>query len=400
MRGLSRFVVAAAAAMTFPLGVDAQSNVPSNNSVSRASLAGCQWQPIGQFPGLVPRALAVGDDGSIVLAADDVSDANRSVMVTLRQAARGGAWEEVDRYLPAGSTSTGARALHVDGDGNVFVLAWEQRGQEPLLTLRRSFGEGNPGTWETAETHWPLLPGGALASDPGGRVYVAYGFAGPSGVGWRVESALRGIGAFVVENETRVAGFYGAAPQDLELSGGGALFLTVQLDGAPDEWVVRSRPLRADGRPGTWRTIDRYRLTPDAYGLAPRAVVPMDDGSLLVAGLGVRGGGSDDYLWLERSRSARGKWKTAAFQLTTGRHSFAHDAAATRDGIAVLGVGYSAAGASLVLRESVDGGASWRTALQVAGVTDSWSARLAIGGNSAAVAAAIQGTATVLACLR
>lgn len=400
MRGLSNLAVAAVAAMALPFGVDAQVTAPSTDSASRASLAGCQWQPIGQFPTLQPRALAVGEDGSLLLAADDMSVAGRSVMVTLRRPAQGGDWEEVDRYLPAGAASTGARALHVDQDGNVFALAWEQRGNTPLLSLRRSFGEGFRGTWETAETHWPLQPGGALTSDPSGRVYVAYGFAGPNGIGWRVESALRGIGAFSRENEARIGGFFGAAPQDLERTANGTLLVAVQLDGTPDEWMVRSRPTRPDGRPSTWRTIDRYQLTRDAYGLAPRAVVAMDDGSLLVAGLGVRGRGSDDYQWLERWRSPRGKWRTAAYQLSTGHHSFAQDAAATRDGVAVLGVGYTATGGNLVLRESADGGVSWRTALQIGAITDPWSARLAIGGNTAAVAAAIQGAATILACTR
>jgi hypothetical protein len=400
MRGLSTLVVAAVAAAAFPIGVDAQLTAPSTESASRASLARCQWQAIGQFPKLQPRGIAIGEDGSLLLAADEPGVGGRTLMVILRRPAHGGAWEEVDRFLPAGATSTGARALHVDDDGNVFALAWEARGNNPVLTLRRSFGDGTAGTWETAETHWPLQPGGALASDPSGRVYVAYGFAGPSGIGWRVESALRGIGAFSVENETRVTGFDGASPQDLERTANGTLLVAVQLDGNPDEWIVRSRPVLGNGRTLPWRTIDRYQLTRDAYGLAPRAVVSTDDGALLVAGLGVRGGGSDDYRWIERWRSPRGKWRTAAFQLATGMHSFAQDAAATRNGVAVLGVGYTATGGRLVLRETTNGGATWRTALQVSDVTDPWSARLAVGGSTAAVTAAIQGAATVLACLR
>ena len=54
----------------------------------------------------------------------------------------------------------------------------------------------------------------------------------------------------------------------------------------------------------------------------------------------------------------------------------------------------------LVLRESTNGGATWRTALQVGSITDPWSARMALAGNTAAVTAAIGGAATVLACLR
>ena len=217
------------------------------------------------------------------------------------------------------------------------------------MILRRSLNGGAAGTWESGETQWPGSAGGALTSDPSGRVYVAFGFAGPGGVGWRVESALRGIGAFALDDEVRFTGASAALPQDFERKADGTLVLAGQLNGSPDEWVVRSRP---DGRAGVaWRTIDRFQLTKDAYGLAPRAIVAMPDGRLLVAGLGVRGGGSNDYQWLERWQNARGKWKTFAYQLATGLRSLAQDAAATRAGVAVLGVGYTERQQAGVARE-------------------------------------------------
>src|SRR6185503_13204825 len=158
-----------------------------------------------------------------------------------------------------------------------------------------------------------------------------------SGKGWRVESALRGIGAFTIEDEVTFGANYGAAmPQDFERRADGTLVVAAQLDGSPDEWVVRTRPARGNA---AWRTIDRFQLTPNAYGLVPRAIVAAPDGRLLVAGLGVRGGGSDDYLWLERWQNRKGKWTTAAYQLSPGVTSVAQDAAATRNGVAVLGVG-------------------------------------------------------------
>jgi hypothetical protein len=362
-----------------------------------ATFVGCNWQELGRFPGLVPRAVAIGKDGAVLLAADDFSDPSRSALVVLRRAAAGAAWETVDRYLPTGASSTGVRAMHVDADGNVFVLGWELTSDQSRLLLRRSFGAGTAGTWESGETSWPHSSGGALGSDPGGRLYVAHGTPASRSIGWRVESALRGMGAFSLEDEVTFGTAYGAAaPQDFERQPDGTLVVAGQLDGAPDEWVVRARSPQSY----RWRTIDRYRLTADAYGLVPRAIVAADDGRLLVAGLGVRGGGSDDYLWLERWQNARGRWRTFAYQLSPGVTSVAQDAAALPGGVAVLGVGYAPGNAYLVLRESNDGGGRWQTALQVSGVTDPWSARLAVDGDSAVVAASVQGAASVLGCAR
>jgi len=397
MRLLSNLVLAAIAALGVPLAAHAQLAAPAKTP--KASLAGCSWTEIGRFSGLAPRALAIGVDGALLLAADDFSDAAHPALVVLRQSAPGATWENVDRFRPAGVDSSGARALHVDDDGNVFVLGWKTENSSQQLILRRSLNGGLAGTWENGETTWPGSPGGALGSDPSGRIYVAYGFADSSGIGWRVESALRGIGAFGREDEVTFSGAYGAIPQDFERKADGSLVVAGQLDGNPDEWVVRSRPQRG-GAPSKWRTIDRYQLAPNSYGLAPRAIVSTPDGRLLVAGLGVRGGGSDDYQWLERWQNVRGKWKTYAYQLATGFNSFAQDAAATRSGVAVLGVGVTPAGTNLVLRESTDGGNRWQTALQLAGISDPWAARLAVSAASAAVAASLPGAAVVMGCNR
>ena len=396
MRLLSNLVLAALAALGAPLAANAQLVAPAKQP--KASLVGCSWQEIGRFPNLAPRALGIGRDGALLLAADDFTDTTHPALVVLRQSAPGASWESVDRFRPAGADSSGARALHVDSDGNVFVLGWTSEHGTPQLVLRRSLNGGLAGTWESGETTWPAQPGGALGSDPSGRIYVAYGFADRSGIGWRVESALRGIGAFAAEDEVTFDGLYGAAPQDFERKADGTLVVAGQLDGNPDEWVVRSRAGR--GGAAAWRTIDRYQLAPNSYGLAPRAIVATPSGRLLVAGLGVRGGGNDDYQWLERWQNARGQWRTVAYQLATGFNSFAQDAAATRSGVAVLGVGTTPTGNSLVLRESTDGGNRWQTALQLAGIADPWTARLAVSAASAAVAASLPGAAVVLGCNR
>ncbi|HEV8242350.1 MAG TPA: hypothetical protein VGS57_23490 [Thermoanaerobaculia bacterium] len=395
---LSNLALAALAALGVPLAAHAQLVAPAKSP--KASLAGCAWTEIGRFPNLAPRGVAAGPDGSLFLAADDLTDAAHPMLVVLRQSAPGAAWEGVDRYRPTGVDSSGARALHVDADGNVFVLGWKTENDRQQLFLRRSLNGGLAGTWESGDETWPATPGGALGSDGSGRIYVAYGFADSGGIGWRVESALRGIGAFAPEDEVTFSGPFGAAPQDFERKADGTLVVAGQLDGNPDEWVVRSRPTPRGNAAGVWRTIDRFELAPNSYGLAPRAIVATSDGRLLVAGLGVRGGGQDDYQWLERWQNARGKWKTVAYQLATGFNSFAQDAAATAAGVAVLGVGYTAAGATLVLRESSDGGSHWQNALQLAGITDPWTARLAVSAKSAAVAASLPGAAVVLGCNR
>jgi hypothetical protein len=394
MRPLSNLVVAVLAALGAPLAAHAQlASAPAKSA--QPALVGCSWQEIGRFPNLAPRALAIGSDGALFLTADDFTDATHPALITLRQPAPDANWETVDRFLPSGAQGSGARALHVDDDGNVFVLGWLTAADRQQLILRRSFGDGAAGTWESAEAQWPASAGGALGSDRDGRIYVAYGFTGPAGVGWRVESALRGIGAFAPEDEATFSGPFGAAPQDFERQADGTLIVAGQLDGNPDEWVVRSR---RDG--AAWRTIDRYRYDRDSYGLAPRGIVSTPDGRLLVAGLGVRGGGANDYQWLERWQNARGKWKTVAYQLANGFNAFAQDAAATRNGVAVLGVGATSTGSSLVLRESTDGGTRWQTALQLAGITDPWTARLAVSAASAAVTASLQGAAVVIGCNR
>jgi hypothetical protein len=398
MRPLCTIVLAALAAVGAPLASAAQLVAPAK--APKASLAGCSWRSLGQFPNLVPRAL-VASAGDLLLAGDDVSQPGRSVMVVLRQPASGGNWEVVDRFLPDGAIQTGARALQVDEDGNAYALAWEQRSNGSQMVLRRSFQDGTAGTWESAESSWPSTqPGGALATDPSGRVYVAYAIAGSNGVGWRVESSLRGVGAFALEDEFIASGVYGAIPFDLERGSDGTLFVAGQLNGEPDEWVVRSRPARRDGTVGKWATIDRYALSPTSYGLVPRAIAVNRDGRLLVAGLGVQGGGKDDYQWIERWQNARGRWRTTSFQLAPGVTSAAQDAARTDNGVAVLGVGYTSTGGRLLLRETTDNGAHWETALDVPGVTDMWSPRLAVTSRGAAVTASVGGSAVVVGCSR
>lgn len=398
MRPLSNFVVAACAALGAPLALQAQIVAPAKSP--KAALVGCSWQEIGRFPKLAPRSLAVGRDGALLLAADDLTDVAHPMLVVIRQPAPGASWEGVDRFRPAGADSSGAYALHVDDDGNVFVLGWQTTTGRQELILRRSLNAGLAGTWESGEQTWPSAGGGgALGSDRDGRIYVAYGFADRSGVGWRVESALRGIGAFAAEDEVTFEGALGAAPQDFERKADGTLVIAGQLDGEPDQWVVRARAQRG-GAVGLWSTIDRFELTKNSYGLAPRAIVSTNDGRLLVAGLGVRGGGSDDYEWLERWQNARGKWKTVAYQLANGYNSFAQDAAATRNGIAVLGVGTTPTGSNLLLRESTDGGSHWQTAFQLAGIANPWTARLAVSAASAAVSASLADAAVVFGCNR
>src|SRR4029079_12145062 len=148
-------------------------------SVQPMSLSQCEWQPLAQFSNTVPRALATTPDGGLLLAADDLSDPAHTTLVTLRWDGPGASWQVVDRYLPEGSTATGARALHVDAEGNALVLAWEQGGSDTQLLLRRSFGAGDAGTWESGETRWEAQRGGGLASTPDGRLFVAYGFRDP-----------------------------------------------------------------------------------------------------------------------------------------------------------------------------------------------------------------------------
>src|SRR5204863_5517644 len=128
-------------------------------------------------------------------------------------------WQEVDRFLPEGSTDSGARAMEVDADGNVYVLAGEMSAGGTDLLLRKSLGSGEAGTWESSETHWFALEGGALASDPDGRIHVAYAFGGPEGIGWRVVSAPRGSNDFAVEDELRVNGAYRIIPEDMTRAG-------------------------------------------------------------------------------------------------------------------------------------------------------------------------------------
>ena len=396
MRPLYTRALVALAALGLPMAAEAQ--LAPQTAPAKASLTACNWQPVGAFPGLLPRALAVAPDGVLLLAADDTTAPNGSVAVILRLPAGGGPWEPVDRYLPAGSRATGVRALHVDADGNAFLLAWVQGSASSQLVLRRSFGSGTADTWEDAEARWVLSPGGALTSAPDGRLYVAYGYAGPGGVGWRVESALRGMGAFALEDDFAVTGFGAAIPQDLERAPDGTLLVAGQLDGSPaDDWVLRGTQSARNGS-SAWRTLDRFKLTPNSYGMTPRAVVAARNGRVLVAGGGVRGGGSDDYQWLERWQNGRGRWKTSAFQLAPGLTSLALDATTTRAGIAELGIGFTPSGVMLLLRESTDGGNRWQTVLQVAGITDLWSARLAVGDQGAAVTASVQGGAAVIAC--
>lgn len=391
MRSLVTYAVTALAVLGLPVAGYGQRAASTTTSLGR-----CDWQPIGQFSHLAPRALAATPDGGLLLAADDLTDSAHSTLVTLRWDPAAASWQEVDRYLPDGSTATGARALHVDADGNAYVLAWERRDDGVDLLLRRSFGAGVSGTWESSEARWPAQAGGALGSDPDGRLYVAYGFADPTGIGWRLESALRGIGAFAVEDVLRVSGVVGAMPQAIARTDNGSLYVAGQLDGAPDQWLVRART--GGARKAAWRTIDRYKLSPTSYGLSPRAVVPLADGRLLVAGLGVRGGGSDDYEWIERWQGRGGNWQTRRYQLQSGLTTMALDAAATASGVAVLGIGSTISGVSLVLRETSNSGADAHTVLQLSGVSDLWSARLAIGSRLAAVAASVDGEATVVGC--
>src|SRR5581483_10772620 len=197
-------------------------------------------------------ALAATPDGGLLLAADDLTDPSHSALITLRWDASSG-WQIVDRYLPADASATGARALNVDSQGNAYVLAWEMRGAESVLLIRRSLTGGTAGTWDSSETTWTNAPGGALGSDPSGRVYVAYGFADASGVGWRVESAPHATGSFTVEDELRVPGVNGVLPEAIARGNDGALYVAGQLDGTPDEWLVRARGMQGARNKAAWQ---------------------------------------------------------------------------------------------------------------------------------------------------
>ena len=392
MRSYVSCVVAALAALA---------SVPTGATAAAPTLKSCRWEPQARYIDLVPRALATTPDGSVLLAADDYSDPAHPAVRVLRGSGDGADWQEVDRFLPAGAAGSGARALHVDADGNAFLLAWVQSSAGTDLVLRRSAAEGAAGTWELADERWPFAVGGALGSDTTGRVYVAYGFAGPAGIGWRVVSALRGVGAFRVEDEFCPTGnLTQAVPLDLERAPNGALVVAGQLDGDPDEWVVRQRRLRPNGRPGVWQTIDRYQLSATSYGLLPRAVVPLAGGGVLAVGAGVPGGQAHDYRWLERRKLGNGnRWITRAYQLVGGQHSEAYDATRAGAGIAVAGIGQSPTGNRLQVRESADNGRTWETVVEVAGV-DRNPAAIAARGASLWIAAVIEGAAVVIGCER
>ena len=389
MRSLVTYAVAATAA----LGLFAASAL-----ASQASLASCNWQPIGQFPNIAPRALAVTPDGGLILAGDDLSDPVHTALTTMRWDGPGSGWHVIDRYLPSGSNASGARSLLVDRDGNAFVLAWEMHGNTTDLILRRSFAGGDAGSWETSETRWTAGNGGALASDTDGRIYVAYGFADASGVGWRVESALRGMGAFRAEDEQRSGNATAAIPQTMQRAANGSLYVATQLNGSPDTWVVRARQTGGAHTKAAWQTIDTYSLAPNSYGLAPRAIVTLAN-RILVAGYGVRGAGADDYQWIERWQSGNGRWQMRRYQVESGRTTMAQDAVATPGGgAAVLGVGITAHGMQLVLRESGAAMQNEQIVLAVDGITDLSAARIAIGSGLAGIVASVEGKATVLRC--
>ena len=376
--------------------------VATHAPAAAQSLKNCRWEPQARYIDLVPRAIAASPDGGALLAADDYSNPAQPSVRVLRSTSVGGEWEEVDHFLPAGAAGSGARALHVDAEGNAFLLAWVQTSAGTDLVLRRSLGDGAAGTWETAEERWPGAEGGALTSDPDGRVYVAYGFAGTEGVGWRVESALRGIGSFRLEDQflPGPATTLRAIPLDLERAGNGRLVLAGQLDGSPDEWVVRERRPRPNGLPGRWQTLDRYRLSASSYGLLPRAVAPLAGGGVLAVGAGVPGGATHDYRWLERRRVANAnRWVTRTYQVVAGQHTEGHDVALAGAGLAVAGIGQAASGNRLQVRESADNGRTWQTVVEVAGV-DRSTAKIA--GNPATlwIAAIIEGAAVVIGCER
>jgi hypothetical protein len=394
MRSFALLVLAAVA-----VTAQARPAAAQVGSVSAPGLEACDWGLVGHFPHLVPQALATNDDGDLLLAADDYRDPLHPSLVVLHSDDRGRSWELADRFQPAGSTATGARGLYADGDGNAFLLAWQQTGNSTRLLLRRSFAGGRAGSWESGEASWPLAVGGAITGSPDGRVYVAYGLGGGAqGIGWRVESALRGVGAFAVEDEFRPTGgrVYSAHPEDIERSANGDLVVAGQLDGDPDEWVVRLRPGRAKVVP--WRTIDRFRIADDAQGLVPRAVVALGGGKVMAAGAGAAGS-DGSYRWIERWRGGGGTaWSTLEYQRTRGLNTLAHDAVSTSAGVAVLGVAASDRGMVLVMREGAADGSRRRTVLELPGVTHLWSARLATFGRLVYAAATIEGAGVVIGC--
>src|SRR5687768_17585257 len=92
MRLFWTFVLAALSAMGAPLAASAQlTDRIDATAKQNPTFVGCPWQELGRFPGLVPRAVAIGRDGAVLLAADDVSDPARSALVVRRQAAAGAA---------------------------------------------------------------------------------------------------------------------------------------------------------------------------------------------------------------------------------------------------------------------------------------------------------------------
>jgi hypothetical protein len=150
-------------------------------------------------------------------------------------------------------------------------------------------------------------------------------------------------------------------------------------------------------RKSAWQTLDLFALAPTSYGATPRAIVPLA-GRLVVAGLAVAGGGADDYQWVERWQTGKGKWTTRRYQLETGLSTMAQDAAPTATGIAVLAIGQTSQGNTLVVRESTAAGRFPQVVLTLPGISDMWAARLAVGRDVAAVVAMTAGHPTAVGC--
>jgi hypothetical protein len=359
----------------------------------------CQWEVLATFDDLEIRGFAADLSGRLFVTGTRALEPLRTEVATLRSLDAGASWELVDRYAPPGEAA-GAHALHLAGDGRLYVLGWERRGSATFPLLRAAGPGGEPNGWRGVAVGWSGAHLGALASDGHGRLYLALGFHDFAGPGWAVLSAVGGAGEWRVEDVFLPGGdLYSVHPYDLVVTPRGAVLVTGQGNGLPDRWLTRGREAERDREP--WTTLDDFVLGRQSYALAGTAIVSTEQEDLWVAGYGVVGNGSDDYLWLLRGRrNGETSWISQRYQLSPGLHSQALDAAQGPHGeLLVLGVGLDPSGSNLMLRVSPDGGSTWVEAWRLPGAGDPWRALLSVDiHGDLFVSALVEGVETVHAC--
>lgn len=342
----------------------------------------CNWEVVLTSDVFSLADIAVDRAGRLVATGALTSTGDPPRLLTLLSEDGGASWRIADVFPSDGSFASSGYRLDIDDRGSIHVLAWKSDDGGYVVFLRRSDPTGEH--WESSEQRWKNVHLGALRSDRRGRIHVALGFADPErGTGWTVESAPGGIGRFRVDDifAPNVAGVFTVVPRDMAGAADGSLWVSGQLNGAPDRWVTRMR----SGKRGLdwrtdWRTVDLFELSPESYGLAAAAIVPLPGGGAIVAGFGVEGGERNDYQWLTRLVRRRGEpLARAAFQLERGRHSMGLDAALDPAGdVLVAGTASREDGNRLQLRRSGDLGANWETLLSLSGNTAPWNVRVAV----------------------